>query len=120
MKNTSLLCLSSPADDANYYSSLMGLKKENGSDFFNVVNCFQICGPCQKLPREKQIFCQHVKSTTPWLSSRKIRDLKALYKSSPEDAIREFGGVVMSNHLPALKLRTHFLFEGFPTFKRKT
>jgi hypothetical protein len=95
----------------------MGLKKENGSDFFNVVNCFQICGPCQKLPREKQIFCQHVKSTTPWLSSRKIRDLKALYKSSPEDAIREFGGVVMSNHLPALELSSFSCWRGSPFLK---
>lgn len=102
MKNTSLLCLSSPADDANYYSTLMGLKRENGEPFFIVVDCFQICGPCQKLDRAKQILCSHVKSTTPWLSSRKIRDLKALYKSSPEDAIREFGGIVMSDHLPAL------------------
>jgi hypothetical protein len=103
MKNTALLCLSSPADDSNYYSSLMGLKKANGDDFFNVVNCFQICEPCRKLPREKQIYCTHVKSTTPWLSQRKINDLKALYKNSPEDAIREFGGLVMSDHLPALR-----------------
>lgn len=103
MKNTALLCLSSPADDSNYYSSLLGLKKDNGDTFFNVVNCFQICEPCQKLDREKQILCTHVKNTAPWLSSSKIRDLKALYKTNPEDAIREFGGMVMSDHLPALR-----------------
>ena len=102
MKNTALLCLSSPADDSNYYSTLLGLKRPNGDDFFNVVNCFQICKACQKLEREKQILCTHVKSTTPWLSSPKIKDLKILYKTNPEDAIREFGGMVMSDHLPAL------------------
>jgi hypothetical protein len=40
--------------------------------------------------------------TAHWLSSRKINELKKLYSSNPEDAIREFGGVVISNNQPAL------------------
>ena len=103
MKNTALLCLSSPEGDSNYYSSLMGLKRPNGESFFQVINCFQICAKCLKLERVKQILCTHVKSTTPWLSKRKINELKILYKASPEDAIREFGGIVVSDYLPALR-----------------
>jgi hypothetical protein len=103
MKNTSLLCLSSPEGDSNYYSGLMNLKKDNGESFFNVINCFQICEKCLKLERVKQINCTHVKSTAHWLSSKKIRELKTLYKVNPEDAIREFGGIVVSDYKPALR-----------------
>lgn len=103
MKNTSLLCLSSPEGDSNYYSGLMNLKKTNGESFFNTINCFQICKKCLKLERTEQIKCTHVKSTAHWLSSKKIKELKQLYKASPEDAIREFGGVVVSDYRPALR-----------------
>jgi len=105
MKNTSLLMLSSPEGDSNYYSVIMNLMDEESDPpqpFFNVINCFQICKKCLKLERAKQINCTHVKSTSHWLSSRKIKKLKQLYKASPEDAIREFGGVVVSDYLPAL------------------
>lgn len=114
MKNTSLLMLSSPEGDSNYYSTLMNLMDEDHNPpqpFFNVINCFQICKKCLKLERVKQINCTHVKSTAHWLSSRKIKKLKQLYKASPEDAIREFGGVVVSDYLPALpKVRRIFFF----------
>lgn len=80
----------------------MNLKKENGESFFQVIECFQICEDCLKLERTKQIQCTHIKNTNHWLSQRKIRELKTLYKASPEDAIREFGGVVVSDSLPAL------------------
>jgi hypothetical protein len=104
MKNTSLLCLSSPEGDSNYYSALMNLKREGTNDpFFNVIECFQICKKCMKLERVKAIKCTHIKSTAHWLSSRKIKELKTLYKASPEDAIREFGGIVVSDYLPALR-----------------
>ncbi len=102
MRNTSLLCLSSPEGDSNYFSELMNLK--NGKDdFFHVINCFQICKACRKLERVNQIKCTHVKSTTHWLSKKKIGQLKQLYKASPEDAIREFGGIVVSDNRPALR-----------------
>ncbi len=103
MKNTCLLCLSSPEGDSNYYSALLNLKREGSNEsFFNVIECFQICKACQQLDRVTQIKCTHVKSTAHWLSSRKIQELKTLYKASPEDAIREFGGIVVSDYLPAL------------------
>jgi hypothetical protein len=81
----------------------MNLKKADGQPFFQIINCFQICAACLKLERVKQINCTHIKSTAHWLSSKKIRELKLLYKASPEDAIREFGGVVVSDYRPALR-----------------
>lgn len=105
MKNTSLLCLSSPEGDSNYYSALLNLKREDNPDesFFNVVECVRICKNCMKKERVEAIRCTHVKSTSHWLSARKIKELKCLYKASPEDAIREFGGIVISDYLPALR-----------------
>lgn len=104
LANTSLIALSSPAGDTNYFSELIKFKKKGTNDlFFNVIECMQICKRCQKLDRVKQIECTHVRSTAHWLSSRKQRELKELYRTNPEDAIREFGGMVMSDSLPALR-----------------
>jgi hypothetical protein len=104
MKNTALLALSSPEGDSNYYSQLMTLEDpKTGRSFFKVVDCVMICKRCQQLPREKQIDCNHVPQTAHWLSSRKIETLKLLYKASPEVAMREFGGIVVSDYLPCFR-----------------
>lgn len=95
--------LSSPEGDSNFFSELFGAKKPNGQPMFREVTCYQICARCLKLERAKQILCTHVPSTAHWLSAPKIRELKELYRNSPENAIREFGGVVVSDYLPALR-----------------
>lgn len=102
LKNTALLCLSSPEGDESYYSGLLNLKRPSGESFFNVIECIRICERCRKLERAKAILCKHVPNKAPWLSGPKMDDLKLLYKTRPEDAMREFGGMVVSNHLPAL------------------
>lgn len=67
VKNTSLLCLSSPEGDSNYYSELMNLKKEdNVTPFFVVINCAMICKKCSLLEPVLQLKCTHVKSTAHW------------------------------------------------------
>lgn len=114
MKNTALMCLSSPADEGNHYSGMLTLKRDNGEPFFHVIDCFLICKACQKLERVKQINCTHVPSATPWLSSRKIQELKRLL--SPEDAIRELTGGVVSDYKPALPKEEIARFFARPTF----
>jgi hypothetical protein len=101
MRYTSLLALSSPEGESNYFSELLRLTNDDGSLFFQVVDCFQICERCQKLERSKAIQCTHIKNNAHWLSSSSIRKLKALYKNNPEDAMREFGGMVVSDYAPA-------------------
>lgn len=103
MKNTVILLLSSPEGESNYFSGLMNATDSKGKLFFNVIICQQICEECQKLERIKQIECNHVPNPAPWLSSKKMRELKLLYKANPEDALREFGGLVISNYKPALR-----------------
>lgn len=102
MKNTALMCLSSPEGESNYYSGLLNLTKSNGEPFFHVINCFRVCGACMKLERVKQLSCNHVPSTTHWLSKRKTKELKQLYTANPEDGLREMTGQVVSDYKPAL------------------
>ena len=71
-----------------------------------------------KLERVKSIRCTHVKSSAHWLSSRKIAELKQLYRADPETAIREFGGIVMSDYRPAFRkeeIQRCFKMEPFTT-----
>lgn len=96
------MCLSSPEGESNYFSGLMNLKNSRGQPFFHVIDCFQICQACQQLERAQAIFCTHVPNTAHWISKKKSNELKHLYKASPEDAIREFGGIVVSDYRPAL------------------
>lgn len=105
MKKTALMCLSSPGDEENHYSKMLTLKKEDDPtvNFFRVLECAKICKACRKLERVRQIACNHIRSSEHWLSDRKIRELRPLYKLRPEDAIREFGGLVISNNLPAFR-----------------
>lgn len=102
MKNTALIALSSPEGEGNYFSALTTMTRSDGTPFFRVIDCFRICKRCMKLERVKAIECTHIKTTPHWLSSKKISELKTLYKANPEDALREFGGMSVSNHKPAL------------------
>jgi len=100
MKNTALIALSSPGDSDNYYSQLIETKGEDGDSWFKVVQAIMVCSECRKLARDKQIMCQHVPHTAHWLSKRKFERLKLLYKHAPATALREYGGMVVSDHAP--------------------
>lgn len=115
MKNTALIALSSPEGEGNYFSALTTMTRSDGTPFFKVIDCFRICKRCMRLERVKAIECQHIKTTPHWLSSKKISELKTLYKANPEDALREFGGMSVSNHKPALlKEEVQRLFKSPP------
>lgn len=95
MGKTALIGLSSPDGSANYFSQLMNLTESDDSDekFFKIINSILICHECRQLPKEEQLQCTHIKPDTPWLSSRKTRRLKRLYKADPAMGLRELIGV---------------------------
>jgi hypothetical protein len=99
MKNTCLFALSSPEGNDNYFSKLINLKVD-GKSLFRHVQCQMICEECRKLEMEEQIFCNHVKQTPHWLSSKKGARLKLLYMADPATAIKEFGGIIQDNFVP--------------------
>lgn len=100
MKNTSLLALSSPEGNENYYSQLLNLKDRHGDPWFKIVNAVMVCAECQKGDRAKQLACNHVRHTAHWLSKRKFARLKDLYAHAEGTALREFGGMVVSDYIP--------------------
>ena len=102
--NTILVALTSPAGETNYFSQLLEATIPGTNDpMFNIINCTRICKTCSKLERIKQLQCTHVKSPAHWLSSRKERELRSLYKYNLEDGLREFGGLVVSDYSSALR-----------------
>lgn len=114
MKNTCLFALSSPEGNDNYFSRLINLKIE-GKPLFRICQCQMICEECRKLEMERQIFCNHIKQTPHWLSSKKGARLKLLYMADPATAIKEFGGIIQDNFVPCFpKELIHQMFTGDP------
>jgi hypothetical protein len=100
LKNTSLLALSSPEGNENYYSQLLNLKDEYGKQWFKIINKQLVCPECQKGDRAKQLACTHVRKTEHWLSEDKFDRLKALYASAEGTGLQELAGMVVSEHTP--------------------
>ena len=103
MKNTAMVCLSSPEDEENNYSKMVNLKDEKtGEDIFYTIQARQICDECMKLTHEKANKCQHIKNTAHWINPRREQRFKALYED-PALAMREFGGVIVSSTMSAFR-----------------
>jgi hypothetical protein len=100
LKNTSLLALSSPEGNENYYSQLLNLKDKNGDPWFRVINKKMVCMECGKGDLAKQLACDHVPKTEEWLSYRKFERLKSLYANAPGTALQELAGVIVSEYTP--------------------
>jgi len=114
MKNTSLMCLSSPEGDENYYSQLMNLvNPKTGKLFFKIYKAHMICERCKKLSPDRAILCTHVKQTAFWINKKKSEMLRLLYSTDPTTAMKEYGGVSISNFLPCFrKEEIQWAFEG--------
>jgi hypothetical protein len=100
MKNTALFALSSPEGGQNYFSKLINAKID-GKPLFRVCDCQLICEACQQLEREKQILCNHVKQTPPWLSKKKTGKFMAL--TDPATALKEYGGIIADDFVPCFE-----------------
>lgn len=103
MKNTSLLCLSSPGDESNHYSRMVQAKdKETQKLIFKYIHAKKICDECLKLPNEEANKCEHIKNTAPWINHRRSKKFQALYED-PVLAMAEFGGVIRSKNMSAFR-----------------
>lgn len=103
MKNTALVCLSSPEDEENNYSKMVQLKdSKTGESIFKTIHARQICESCMKLTHDKAVQCQHIKNTAHWINHRRAERFKALYED-PALAMREFGGMIVSSTMSAFR-----------------
>jgi hypothetical protein len=101
LKNTSLLALSSPEGNENYYSQLMNLKDKYDRPWFKVINKKFVCDECAKGDRTKQLACDHVPKTEHWISEEKSDRLSVLYGHMEGVGLREMKGMVVSDYQPA-------------------
>lgn len=105
LKNTSLLALSSPEGNENYYSQLVNLEDGYGKPWFKVINKKFVCTECMKGDRAKQLSCDHVPKTEHWISEEKSDRLKTLYGHMEGVGLRELQGMVVSDYTPAFDAR---------------
>lgn len=103
MKNTSLVCLSSPGDETNHYSRMVeAVDPDTGRPVFDFIQAKQICDECLKLPNEDAIKCEHIKNTSPWINHRRSKKWQAMY-DDPVLAMAEYGGVIRSKTMSAFR-----------------
>jgi len=105
MKNTAMVCLSSPSDTENHYSRMIKLvDKATGKPIFKVIQTKHICDNCLELPAAEAVACDHIQNTAPWINIRRARKWQAIY-DDPALALREYGGVIKSNITSAFRKR---------------
>lgn len=103
VKTTSLICLSSPDDEDNYYSKMINAKRPDGSKIFKTVQAVLICERCKEnLPPEEAVKCKHIKHTAHWINDRRTDTFAPLYEDA-KLAMREFGGLITSNKMSAFR-----------------
>lgn len=72
---------------------------------FKRVDCFRICEACRQLDNEEAIKCEHIPQTAHWLSESRTKRLKGLYSNASALALREYGGMIVSDHAPVYAKR---------------
>lgn len=100
IRNTSLLALSSPSGNENYYSKLLNLKDQDGHDFFKIINKQMTCKECMKGSRLQQLSCTHMQTTEFWIEDEKYERTKLLYKDAPGLGLQELAGMITSSYTP--------------------
>lgn len=115
LNNTSLLAISTPLDEFNYYSKLVEMEDENGQPFFNTVKAGRVCDDCMRLPHKQMFECTHVVTDEHWKSGPKGKRLKMLYQGDEARGLREMGGIAASSMSPCFdRAIVQALFETEP------
>jgi len=116
MGQTSLLAISTPDDETNYYSQLFEVKTKTGELMFHTMSVGLSCDICvlQNNPH-----CDHkVRNFPSWHSQAGQEKAEAILSSRPEQANRELFGVITSSreylfkkYVPSLHARSLYVFQ---------
>lgn len=89
---TSVIAISTPSTQDNYYSKLMSLKTKRGDPVFTVFTAKRMCAICVAEGRDT---CPHIEvEKAPWKSGGKRDIVEALYGANTTLAKRELQGDV--------------------------
>ena len=107
MRTASLIAISTPLDEANYYSKLLSAPDPShpGRTFFNTIEISLVCEECKKLEKmEDKLSCTHMTDylTPSWKSTEAGARFKELYKYMEQQAraLRENMGLQVSDNKP--------------------
>jgi hypothetical protein len=108
VSHTSLIGISTPLEESNFYSQLLLAKKPNGAPLFKVLNVELVCAAC----REKNITtCPHAVQLPSWKSSARADLVKTLMASNSQMWEREQLGVINTRDTSAYDLPSLLRFE---------
>lgn len=100
---TSVIAISTPSTEDNYYSKLRDLKTKSGVPVFSVFTAKRICPACAAEGRDS---CTHLEvDKAPWKSGGKRDIVEALYGANTTLAKRELEGTVMDDMQSAYSKR---------------
>lgn len=91
------MAISSPSDEFNYYSTLLELKRPDGSFLFEQVRIGLACKTC--MDNGEAAACTHMTHIIPhWLSVARSELAKLLYQADEASYIREVKGGIASDY----------------------
>lgn len=93
VSHTSLIGISTPLEESNFYSQLLVAKKPNGANLFKCLNVKLVCDAC----REKNLVtCGHATQLPSWKSSARADLVQTLMSNNTDMWQREALGVITS------------------------
>ena len=109
IKNTSLIGISSPQDENNFYSKLISLKKPNTNEpFFRVIQFTLVCQKHRAEGKAESCFC-YAHMQPPWKPKGDMARARVLMMNNSKAAERELMGEITSSNLYAFS-REHISY----------
>lgn len=97
VEKTAVMAISSPSDEFNYYSTLLELKRPDGSYLFEQVRLGLACNTC--MDNGEAGSCTHMSHIIPhWLSVARTELARVLYQADQASYAREVQGRIASSH----------------------
>ena len=99
VSNTSLLAISTPLEENNFFSQLLLAKKPNGAPLFKNITIELVCAACREA---KSLDCPHMAAKLPsWKSAARGELVKTLMENNKDMWLREQAGVITTRDTAA-------------------
>jgi hypothetical protein len=99
VSNTSLLAISTPLEENNFFSQLLLAKKPNGAPLFKNLQIQLICSACRE---QKKTECPHLAGNLPsWKSAARGDLVRQLMDGNKDMWLREQAGVITTRDTSA-------------------
>ena len=104
VKDTALICISTPLGSSNYYSVWTNARDDRGRLIFNVISPTNACARCKNTEREAR--CTHTVVDLPaWRPDDRVARVSALMAAHPTLLAREVHGVIADDENAAFERR---------------